>query len=178
MVGIMTGMPCLSSMPFVTVTPCRAASRRIISPPSEPMHAVLAPKLDPKITADSAARRASRNRYPRAPAAAMAAGCHMGTESIILKTMSVAGNVSNKLQKSMVTKPEVKATDREAARGRKTAASAREMPQIDMASASTRKPVTKEKSSHGMCRSVSTAKEGSARKSMPSEAPPMISTTR
>eukprot|EP00967_Tisochrysis_lutea_P057199 scaffold72490_cov26-Tisochrysis_lutea.AAC.2 len=164
-------------MPFVTVTPCSAASRRIMSPPSEPIHAVLAPKLEPKMTAESAARRASRYNMPRAPAAAMAAGCHMGTESIILKTMRVAGSVSKRLQKSIVTKPETKATERCEASGRKTAASAREMPETDIASASTRKPVTNEKSSHGICRSVSTAKPASLTKSTAREAPPMMSTT-
>ena len=90
-------------MPLVTVTPCSAASRRIMSPPREPMQAVFAPKLEPKMTADRAARRASRKRWAEAPAAAMASGRHMGTESIILKTMSVAGSVSKTLQKSIVT---------------------------------------------------------------------------
>jgi len=80
-------------MPLVTTTPCIAASRRIISPPNEPMHAVFAPKFEPKMTAESAARRAARNPAPWTPAAAMAAGFHCGTESIILKTMRVAGSV-------------------------------------------------------------------------------------
>ena len=38
--GIITGIPCLRSIPLVTLTPCCAARRRIIRPPSEPMHEV------------------------------------------------------------------------------------------------------------------------------------------
>ena len=57
-----------------------------------------------------------------APAAAMAAGFHCGTESIILKTTSVAGSVSKMLQKTIVVKPEVKATLRLDTKGMKTCA--------------------------------------------------------
>ena len=68
---------------------------------------MFAPKLEPKMTAESAARRASVRAFAvSALAARMCSGRHCGTLSIILKTMSVAGRVSNTLQKSIVVKPE------------------------------------------------------------------------